>query len=118
MDHIFVQQENLPLVIDSVVVNDCSSNLSFHLPIVCTIKADLRQERRKIKSVIKWGKLSNLQRENYGKEVENGLRNISSSYATLSGNINNVVDNLGDMLHLASKTIMNNEPKSHKNCNL
>ena len=114
VDHIFVQQENLPLVIDSAVVNDCSSNLSFHLPIVCTIKADLRQERREIKSVIKWGKLSNLQRENYGKEVENGLRNISSSYATLSGNINNVVDNLGDMLHLASKTIMNNEHKSHK----
>ena len=42
VDHIFIQQSALSLVLDPTVVEDCSSNLSFHFPISCTVKADLK----------------------------------------------------------------------------
>lgn len=90
-------------------MSDCSSNLSFHLPIVCTVKADIRHEMKKNKTTINWEKCSNPQRGNYVDEVKIGIRNISSSYDTLSGNLNNVVDDLSDLLYRASNLIVTNK---------
>ena len=81
VDHIFIQQSALSLVLDPIVVEDCSSNLSFHLPISCTVKADLKMEKRKQdKHAINWKKLSSSDLQKYGTEVTARLQEISIMY--------------------------------------
>ena len=124
--HIFIQQIALSLVLDPIVVEDCSSNLSFHLPISCTVKTDLKMEKRKQdKHTVNWKKLSSSDLQKYGTEVTARLQEISLMYQDipLKDEIDNMVKDLSEVLHLATEAITRTKkPRPHAkhywNCNL
>lgn len=77
IDHIFIAKDKYHTILQAAVLSDCSSNLSYHLPIRCVIKAEfLAKPMNNAHKILLWNKLED---KNYQEKYENKVATIFQS---------------------------------------
>ncbi len=71
VDHIFIAKDKHHIILRSAVLSDCSSNLSYHLPIRCVMKYDLLvKPEESAHKILLWNKLED---KSYRDKYENKI---------------------------------------------
>ena len=87
IDHIMIRNHNLHFVEQCCVAENYGDNLSYHLPVFCTIciPMELKKTTRKPKLCLSWKTIQNRKILcRYQKRVKENVENLTSTMATLN----------------------------------
>lgn len=120
VDHVFVDYDLLTMISSCCVVEDCSSNLSFHLPITCSFDIDvIKDSPSRQRPKLQWKRLADpTVKKKYQDVVIAGLDRIIGNNAR---EVNDWVKNLDLILselaavlhHAANVTVPKKNVKPH-----
>lgn len=109
VDHIFAENQFLPLVSDCRVLEDCSENLSFHFPVSCNLEINVVTEYIvQRKSTLLWRDLDNdsMRHIHYQETVAASLDTIIDDQIHCdddwTNNLNAIISKTTEALHSAA----------------
>ncbi len=102
IDHIFVPREFSIFIAECAVIEDCSANLSYHLPIYCDLQVIMKMKQPQCyKKLLMWDKLKgNIYVKRCQDEIERGLSGCSwtdqslDSFAKIENYVEKITHNL------------------------